>query len=589
MKVMGRMMRGAVLPALLCILGWSTASLAQEAWRAPEAESGRTEKQGAIATRHMVVAAHPLAAQAGREMLRRGGSAVDAAIAVQLVLGLVEPQSSGLGGGAFLVHFDAGAKALTTFDGRETAPAAATPNRFVMSDGVAMDFDQAVRSGLSVGVPGVLRALEAAHTKFGKLAWAELFQPAIRLAREGFPMSPRLNALLTIEGPSRFALEARKVYFDAAGTPLTVGTPVRNEAYAVTLEAIATQGAQAFYEGDIAQAIVSAVAAAPYAKGDLTLEDLKSYRAIEREALCFPYRDRKICGMGPPSSGTLTVGQTLSLVEPLAGIDGVGARASAQALHLIAEAEKLAFADRNRYVADPAFAPVPAGMLDPAYLAQRRELLSRARAMEKPTAGVPPGVAKRTSAEDTTREIAGTSHLSIIDGAGNAVSMTTTIESAFGSHLMAAGFLLNNEMTDFALLPVGKDGVAVANRVEAGKRPRSSMTPLLGFNAAGDLEFVTGSPGGSRIIFYMVKALVAMIDWGASPQDAAALMNFGSDGGAFVLESGAVDFWLVQALKSYGHAVTHEAMTSGVHTIRRVPGGLEGGADPRREGVALGD
>jgi gamma-glutamyltranspeptidase/glutathione hydrolase len=578
-----------ILCTLFAFFAFAAVAPAQDISRAPEAASGRSEKAQAEATRHMVAAANPLAAEAGLEVLREGGSAVDTAIAVQMVLGLVEPQSSGLGGGAFLIHWDETAKAIAAFDGRETAPAAATPGRFLKADGSPMSFDQAVRSGLSVGVPGVVRMLELAHARHGKLPWSRLFERAITLARSGFAMSPRLNALLSMEGTDRFSPAARAVYFDAKGHPIAVGALVRNEAYAETLEVIAAKGAQAFYEGEIAQAIVEAVAAAPFAKGDLTLDDLKSYTALEREPLCFAYRGRKICGIGPPSSGILTVAQTLKLIEPLAGIDGPGARMSPQALHLIGEAQKLAFADRNRYIADPAFVQVPSGLLDDEYLAERRRLISRAKAMEKPQPGLPPGMAKKTYGIDATHEAAGTSHISIVDGGGNAVSMTTTIESAFGSRMMAAGFLLNNELTDFSLLPAGKDGVAAANRADGGKRPRSSMTPLIGFGPDGALEMVSGSPGGNRIIQYMIKTLIALIDWRMEPQDAAALENFGSDGGPFVLEAGFADFWTKTALESYGHKVVHQPLTSGVHTILRRDGRLLGAADPRREGVALGD
>lgn len=577
----------AVLGFALFLVSFPAA--AQEVWRAPEAATGFTNKAPVTAKRFMVAAAHPLAAEAGYGILRKGGSAVDAAIAVQMVLGLVEPQSSGLGGGAFLVHWSEAKKTVTTFDGRETAPAGAKPDRFLKADGAPMGFDAAVRSGLSAGVPGVLRGLELAHAKYGKLPWADLFQDAITLARAGFAMTPRLHALLKLEGPDRFAAAARAIYFTPEGLPIPVGERLRNEAYAATLEAIGKDGARAFYEGPVASAIVAAVNAAPFAKGDLTLEDLKGYQAVEREPVCFDYRARRICGMGPPSSGTLTVAQTLKLIEPLGGVAGDNARMSAAALHVIAEAEKLSFADRNRYIADPAFVQAPSGLLDDAYLAERRKLISRAKTMERPQAGLPPGVSKRTYGADATHEIAGTSHVSIVDGEGNAVSMTTTIESAFGSHLMAAGFLLNNQLTDFSLMPAGKDGVPAANRVEAGKRPRSSMTPLIGFGADGRLDLVTGSPGGSRIIFFMVKTLVAIIDWNMDAQSAAALENFGSDGSTFVLEAGASDFWLTTALKSYGQNVSHEAMTSGVHTILRRNGQLEGGADPRREGVVLGD
>ena len=556
--------------------------------QAPEAATGFTAKGLSVATRHMVAAAHPLAAEAGRDILRAGGSAVDAAIATQLVLGLVEPQSSGLGGGAFIVHWDDAAKDLKSYDGRETAPSAANSDRF-LKDGKPMAFDEAVRSGLSVGVPGLMRVLERAHFHHGKLAWAKLFDPAIRLARDGFAMPERLHLLLKAEGPERFAAGARSYFFDAAGVPYATGTVIKNLAYAETLATIAGKGAAAFYEGAIAGAIVAAVAEAPIAKGDLTLDDLKAYRAKERAPLCFSYRTRKICGMGPPSSGAMTIAQTLQMIEPLGGVSGHYSAMSAQALHIIAEAQKLSYADRNRYLADPDFVSIPSGLLDAGYLDERRKLIDLRRAMAKPAAGLPPGLAKRTFGNDATSERAGTSHISIIDDQGNAVTMTSTIEGAFGSHLWAAGFLLNNELTDFSFLPADKDGLTVANRIEGGKRPRSSMSPTIVFDKNGALEIVTGSPGGSNIILYVTKTLVALIDWDKSAQEAAALPNFGSDGAVFQFEDGASAFWPSLMLKTYGHEVVNSAMTSGTHTIVKRNGRLEGGADPRREGAALGD
>lgn len=558
----------------------------------PEAATGISEKKLVTAKRHMVVAANPLAAEAGLHILRAGGSAVDAAIATQMVLGLVEPQSSGLGGGAFIVHWDQGTGAVTTFDGREVAPAAARPDRF-LRDGLPMPFMEAVHSGLSVGVPGVLRALELAHRKNGKLAWAQLFAPAIKLARDGFAMSPRLHQLLQMDGADGFAPDARAYFFNADGTAKAVGTILKNPDYAATLEEIAAKGAGAFYEGAIAEAIVAAVAGAPIAKGDLTLADLRGYEAKERAPVCFDYHAHKICGMGPPSSGTLTVGQILKLIAPMTagadgGADGAVARRP-QEMHLMVEAEKLAFADRNRYIADPDVVTLPSGFLDDRYLAERRKMISPEKAMPRPAPGVPPGVAKRSFGDDATIERAGTSHISIVDDAGNAVSMTTTIEGAFGSHLWAKGFLLNNELTDFSFKPVDDDGVAVANAVGGGKRPRSSMAPTLVFDAAGRLKGVTGSPGGSQIIFYVAKTLVALIDWGLDAQASAAYMNFGSDGGPLVYEVSGPEVLNAVQLKSYGQPLKGAKMTSGIHTIWRRDGRLEGGADPRREGIALGD
>ncbi len=585
---MARRYAAAFMLCLLIATAQVTPVQAQDAVQAPEAATGITAKGLSVATRHMVAAAHPLAAEAGREILRQGGSAVDAAIATQLVLGLVEPQSSGLGGGAFIVHWNNAAKDLKTYDGRETAPAAAKPDRF-LRDGKLMAFDEAVRSGLSVGVPGLMRVLELAHQSHGQLAWKKLFDPAIRHARDGFAMPERLHLLLKAEGPARFATGARSYFFDESGAPHATGTVIKNPTYAETLAAIAENGAAAFYDGAIADAIVAAVAEAPIVKGDLTREDLKTYQAKERAPVCFSYRTRNICGMGPPSSGAITIAQTLQMIEPLGGVSGHFSVMSAQALHIIGEAQKLSYADRNRYLADPDFVPIPAGLRDPTYLDERRKLIDLRRATAKPAAGMPPGLAKRTFGIDATIERAGTSHISIVDEHGNAVAMTTTIEGAFGSHLWAAGFLLNNELTDFSFQPADKDGLPVANRIEGGKRPRSSMSPTIVFDKNGALEIVTGSPGGSNIILYVTKMLVGLIDWQLSAQEAAALPNFGSDGAVFQFEDGASAFWPSLMLKTYGHQVVNGAMTSGTHTIVKRNGRLEGGADPRREGAALGD
>ena len=567
---------------------FASGAVAQESVRVPEAATGSGAKHIAIAAKHMAVAAHPLAADAGREILRAGGSAVDAAIAMQLVLGLVEPQSSGLGGGAFIVHFDAAKSGVTTYDGRETAPASAKPDRF-LKNGQPMDFDEAVRSGLSIGVPGVMRVMELAHQRHGKLPWARLFEPAITLAYAGFPISQRLHLLVRWQGAEYFAPAARAYFFDEAGAARPSGYVLKNPVYGATLRVLAERGAAEFYQGAIADAIVEAVNASPTAQGDLTRADLGGYQAKERAAVCFAYRGHKICGMGPPSSGGITIAQTLKLIEPFAEVQGPDASLSGAALHVIAEAEKLAYADRNRYLADPDVIAMPDGLLDDAYLAERRTLIDLAKAMPKPAAGLPPGLAKRSFGSDATREVAGTSHLSVVDDAGNAVAMTTTIESAFGSGHWAAGFLLNNQLTDFSFRPADQDGVAIANAVAGGKRPRSSMSPTIVLDSAGAFEAATGSPGGSRIILFVIKSLIAMLDWGLDPQAASGLINFGSEGGPFVIEYGLSSIWPALKLKTYGHAVSAELLTSGAHTILRRGGRLEGGADPRRDGVALGD
>ncbi|HEY8194223.1 MAG TPA: gamma-glutamyltransferase [Hyphomicrobium sp.] len=572
----------------LCLLLSASAAIAQESRPPPEAASGTTTKPLVIAQHHMVVAAEPLAAAAGREILRQGGSAADAAVATELVLGLVEPQSSGLGGGAFLVYWDAKSRTLATFDGRETAPAAAKPDRF-MRDGKPMQFEAALRSGLSVGVPGTMRTLEAVHRRYGKLPWAALFTPAIKLAENGFPVSPRLSILLNASRPENFTPAARAYFFDESGKPRSVGTLLKNPEYAATLKTIAAKGADAFYNGPIADAVVKAVSEAPSIAGDMTAADLAGYVAKERDPICVDYRARKVCGMGPPSSGGLTVGAVLKLIEPFPQVQGASALMGPPAMHIIAEAEKLAFADRNRYIADPDQIAVPSGLTDDAYLAERRRLINPTKAMEKAEPGLPPGLAKKTFGKDFTNEVPGTTQVSIIDDDGNALSMTATIESAFGSHLWAAGFLLNNELTDFSFVPVDADGNVVANAVAGGKRPRSSMAPTIVLDQHGTPEIVTGSPGGSQIILYVVKTLVAMLDWDLDAQQAAALPNFGSMGGPFLMEYSPNFVWPAFEMTAYGHAVTSTTMTSGVHTIERRDGHLEGGADPRREGVALGD
>lgn len=562
---------------------------AQRGEIAPEAATGTAGKALALAGRHMVSAANPLAAEAGREILRKGGSAIDAAIATQLVLGLVEPQSSGLGGGAFVVGWDAEARKLETWDGREKAPAAARPDRF-MRGGRPMPFDTAVHSGLSVGVPGLVRLLETVHRERGKLPWADVFAAAIRLAEEGFALSPRLNLLLRLQGVGNFAPAARRYFFDETGRPWPAGHVLRNPDYAQTLRKIAADGSDAFYTGAVAEAIVAAVKEAPNAAGDLTLDDLAAYTVAKREPLCFFYRKHNVCGMGPPSSGGMAVAQTLVLLEPFDLGAGPGAALDGRAMHLVAEAEKLAFADRDRYLADPAFVSIPAGLLDPSYLATRRALIDPAHATAvPPPAGSPPGSGRQSFGFDATRESVGTSHISVIDGQGNAVSMTTTIEGAFGSRLWAAGFLLNNELTDFSFVSEDALGRPVANRVEGGKRPRSSMAPTIVFDADGRVQAVLGSPGGSRIILYVIKALVALLDWKLDAEAAAALLNFGSRGGTFEIEAGWWAVWHALKLAALGQRVTSEIMTSGLHIIVVRDGRLEGGADPRREGAAMGD
>jgi gamma-glutamyltranspeptidase / glutathione hydrolase len=573
--------------SLALILLFGAAPLS--AFEQPEGPSTAAPKPLVTAKRHMVVAANPLAAEAGLAMLRKGGSAVDAAIATQMVLNVVEPQSSGLGGGAFILTWDAATKTLSNFDGRETAPAAATPELFLDAEGKPLPRKAAIESGRSVAVPGVLAALMLAHVQYGKLPWAELFTPAIALARDGFAVSPRLAQLLTASDPASFAPDARAYFFDIAGRPWPTGYKLTNPALAATFEAIAKDGPAAFYESDIARDIATAVENDPRGPGKLTAEDLARYRAKLREPVCVLYRVYEVCGAAPPSSGAATVGQVLSLVAPFdLGTEPL----PALPVHLIVEAERLAFADRDRYLADPDFVTAPvAGLLDRSYLDQRRALIDPNRARGEVTAGTPPNTRQGAYGRDATTENVGTSHMSIVDDDGNAVSMTTSIEQAFGSHLMVRGFLLNNELTDFSFIPVDAEGRPVANRAEPGKRPRSSMDPTMIFSDSSGrtLRFLLGSPGGPGIILFVVKAIVAMLDWHLDPQAATALVNFGSSGDAFLIEPDPAWDGLAESMRTLGHKVERFAFTSGLAIIAVTPDGLAGGADPRREGVALGD
>ena len=510
----------------------------------------------AIAKRFMVAAANPLAAEAGAAVLKRGGSALDAAIAVQAMLGLVEPESSGIGGGAFLLYWSESEKKLRTYDGRETAPAAAQANRFLDSQNRPLPFIQAVVGGRSVGVPGVLRMLELAHRRHGRLPWNELFDAAIRTADAGFTPPPKLRAALDAETHLREDPAAQRTYYS--------GVRVVNREYADTLRLIARAGADAFYTGDVAKDL--ALAVRTHAKpGDLTEEDLLAYRPIEREPVCGPYRVWRLCSMGPPSSGGVAVLQILGILErsPFARAPPQ----SADALHYFAEAGKLAYADRARYLGDPAFVKVPvAQLLSPGYLDKRSKLIGE-RAM--PLA--PPGDAE-----------SGTSHFSIVDPRGDIVSMTTTIEAAFGSRIMVRGFLLNNQLTDFDFMPGG------ANALAPGKRPRSSMAPMIVFQGQQPV-LALGSPGGSMIINYVAKTLVGMLDWRLDVQGAIDLPNFGSRNGPTLIEQGSRYESLAPALEARGHQLERIPLQSGLHGIERVPGGWRGGADPRRDGAVRGE
>lgn len=537
--------------------------------------------------RDMVAAANPLAVEAGRAMLRRGGSAVDAAIATQMVLNLVEPESSGIGGGAFLVLYSAKDHRVVTFDGRETAPAAAKGDRFIGPDGKPMTYFQALVGGRSVGVPGVLRMLELAHRRYGKLPWASLFQPAIKLARDGFPISEKLNGELVRDKLFPPDGTARTYFYQPDGTAKAAGTILKNPELAKTLTTIANKGAEAFYKGKIADDIVATADHAWINQSDMTTADIANYQAIERAPICGVYRQYRLCGMAPPSSGGVAVLELLGLLQPFDMKDQVN---TTEAWNLFAQASRLAYADRDRYIGDPAFVRAPiAGMTDPAYLAQRSKLINPQHFASGTVApGDPPGLHADNFGRDQTPEFPSTSNMAIFDHAGNALAMTTTIEFAFGSHLMVDGFLLNNELTDFSYVPED-NGRPVANRVEGGKRPRSSMSPTLVFDSKGKLIMSVGSAGGPAIITDVAKTLVATLDWNYPMQQAMDLPNISNRNGATEIEAKPEADALAAALKAEGHDVRRNGRSSGLSGIRVTPQGFDGAADDRRAGTALGD
>lgn len=572
----------------------------------PELASGQQAKPGWVFRQQAVAAANPLAANAGLQVLRAGGSAVDAAVAVQMVLTLVEPQSSGIGGGAFLLHHDG--RRVQAFDGRETAPSGATPQLFLASDGKPLPFMEAVASGLSVGTPGAVAMLALAHRQHGRLPWATLFEPAIVLAEQGFAVSPRLHTLLAAESALKADPVAAAHFYRPDGTPHPVGHVLKNPELAAVLREIAAQGPKALHEGPVAQAIVDKVRRHPRAPGALSLDDLRRYQPREREALCMDHtlaaRALRLCGFPPPSSGAIAVGQILGLLartpQGAAPLDGTP---GADWLHAYMEASRLAFADRAQYLADPDFVAAPAGrwdsLLQPAYLDERARLITPAR---MPQAGPGrPGGAPLAFGPMPDQPEYGTSHLSIVDRFGNALAMTTTIEAGFGARLMvntgqgrSGGFLLNNQLTDFSFAPADAQGNPIANRVEPGKRPRSSMSPTLVFDrATGEVLMSAGSPGGALIIHFTAKTLLGTLGGGLSPQSAIDLPNFGTLGGPVMLETGRFPPATVQALQTKGHTVSETPMPSGLQALQR---GMRdgrpvwlGGADPRREGVVAGD
>ncbi|MEY3252529.1 MAG: gamma-glutamyltransferase [Pseudomonadota bacterium] len=591
---------------------------------APEIPTGFAAKKVAFSRSFMVVAANPLATKAGCDVLRRGGTAIDAAIATQMVLNIVEPQSSGIGGGAFMLSYDRATQKVTAYDGRETAPAAATENylRWVSDTNRTTPLPNARSSGRSIGTPGVLHMLDAAHRDGGRLPWKDLFDPAIKIATEGFRISPRMSASVAGSAASLARdPEARAYFLNADGTAKATGTVLTSPALASTFTAIANGGIAAFYGGAIAQDIVDEIAdtTGGITPGLTTLADLAAYRSVKREAVCTTYRELWVCGMPPPSSGGLAVAQALGILQNFdlashkpTALDINGGKPRAFAVHLVAEAQRLAYADRDRFVADTDFVPLPGGstaaMLDTTYLRSRAGLIDLTRSMGTATAG-PLATATPTGVHGPSPEN-GTTQITVVDGRGNVVSMTTTIESGFGAfHMTRGGFLLNNQLTDFSASPVDATGAPIANRVAAGKRPRSSMAPTLLFRTAadgtrGEFRMATGSPGGATIIQFVTKTIVGFVDWGLDAQQATSLVAFGAAnspttnvGGEHPnvdLSSGGANDALITGLRALGHTVGTGAQSSGIGTIvrRSNPQGyfyLEGGADPRREGVVLGD
>lgn len=563
----------------------TTEQQAQRDKREPEAATGIIAKDAAIGSDYMVAAATPQAAAAGQEILAQGGSAIDAAVAVQAMLTLTEPQSSGIGGGAFILYWDNQSKQLYTIDAREKAPATAGPDLFLDANGQPPEnFWDAVIGGRSVGTPGVLKGLELAHQRWGKTAWSELFASTITAAEEGFTVSPRLELLLEMElNPGLLNMKAGADYFYPDGQALQAGSIKQNPELAWALKLVAEQGTDAFYKGPIAEKIVTAVNSSERSPGLLTLEDLANYEAIVREPVCNGYRVYTVCGMGPPSSGGLTVLQILGILEnfPVANWQPD----SVEFAHHFTQASRLAFADRNRYIADEDFVDVPmTHMLQKSYLAERSRRIGN-RDLNK---AVPGEFKSLAFADDQSPEFPNTSHISIVDAQGNAVSMTTSIEMGFGSAVMASGFLLNNQLTDFSLVP-SVDGKLIANRVQGSKRPRSSMSPTMVFDAEGDdLIHVVGSPGGARIINYVAQTLVGLLDWQLNMQQAIDLPHITNLNNYTALEKGTAVAELQRKLERKGHKARVTDLNSGLHGITILPDGrLLGGADPRREGVAL--
>ncbi len=556
---------------------------------APEAESGYGKLATHRSKREMVVTANPLATRAAADILARGGSAVDAAITAQLVLGLVEPQSSGIGGGAFMLYWDQELKRLHAYDGRETAPQGVGERHFINAEGNPMGFFEAVVGGHAVGVPGAVKMMALVHQQHGHLPWRTLFTPAIRLAEEGFPISPRLHLLIDRMPQLAVNPEVSAYFFEEDGSPRAEGSILKNPEYAQSLRLLARHGEQVFYRGELARAMVDAVAADPNRPGTLSLDDLASYHAFDREPVCGAFRQYRVCGAPPPSSGGTTVLAILGMLQALSEDDDAAALPPDDTgfAHRFAEVSRLAYADRDHYVADPDFVDVPvSGLIDRAYLAERARLIDPQRAMTRADAGRPPGVlAGRETGIDL--DIPATSHFSVVDREGNVVSMTSSIEMGFGSRIMVGGFLLNNQLTDFSFVPKDANARAIANRPEPGKRPRSSMSPTIVF-ADERPVLVLGSPGGNRIIAYVARVLAEVLDGRRDLPAAIAAPHVVHMNEQLELERGLSPEGLGEQLRTLGHSVDYRHQTSGIGAIQRLPEGWFGVADPRREGSAAG-
>ncbi|WP_413283445.1 gamma-glutamyltransferase [Vibrio sp. MA40-2] len=553
---------------------------------APELTSKISAKQQVVAEQYMVAAANPLAVQAGYNILKSGGNAADALVAVQTVLGLVEPQSSGLGGGAFLVYYDAKTNKMTTFDGRETAPLNVKPELFQDENGKPLKFYDAVVGGRSVGTPGTVKLIATMHQKYGNKEWAELFEPATKLATDGFAVSERLASSIRNDKDrlSRYP-ETKAYFFTPDGEPLSQGSLLKNPAYAQTLTTLAKQGESAFYQGQIAKDIIAKVTGIDDNPGYLSQLDFTHYSVVERPTTCAPYRQYDICGMGPPSSGALTIGQILGIsnrfdLREMGPDDPIS-------WQILGDASRLAFADRGRYMADTDYVPVPEGLLDQDYLASRAWLIKKGQALETVSPGEPPWADKVALADDQSLELPSTTHIVIADQQGNIISMTSTVENGFGSRVMSNGFILNNELTDFSFA-THKDGYPIANRIEPGKRPRSSMAPTIVMK--DDQPYMAiGSPGGSRIIGYVAQTLVAHLDWGMDIQEAINMPHMLNRFGTYDIEQGTSAEKFKQPLEEMGFKVNIRDLNSGLQAILFKDGQLIGAADPRREGIALGD